>query len=157
MNNHLSDDPNYKLWVLLHQTRDVLHKVREKEVAKHGVTAVQSAVLFIISANGGEDVTTATISNWLLREPHTISTTLTRMAKQGLIEKITNRDRGGELTVRLTKKGQDIYNKTTNIDIINEMLADISEEERELLRSLLTKVRSQGLKQLFSVKNTVYP
>lgn len=156
MNKHISEDPNYKLWVLLHQTRDVFHKVREKEVAKYGITAVQSAVLFVISANDGE-TTPGIISNWLLREPHTISTTLTRMEKQGLVNKIKNRGRGGELTIRLTEKGKQTYIETANIDIIKEMLSCVSEDERELLRSLLKKLRNKGLKYLFSPKNTVYP
>jgi len=156
MKKHISEDPNYQLWVLFHQTRDVLHKVREKEVAKYGITAVQSAVLFIISANGGE-ATLTTISNWLLREPHTISTTLTRMEKQGFINKIKSKELGGGLIIRLTKKGWQAYDKTANIDLINEMLAGISEDERETLRSLLKKVRSKALKYLFSQKNTVYP
>src|SRR3972149_3534581 len=100
MNKHLSEDPNYRLWILLHQTRDVFHKVRKKEVAKYGITATQSAVLFIISANGGQ-ATPTVISNWFLREPHTISSVLTRMEKQGLVSKIRNKERGGELTIRL--------------------------------------------------------
>ena len=82
MNNKLSEDPVYKLWVLLHQARDVLHKVREREVDKYGVTAEQSASPFLISANGGS-VTPSLISNWMLREPHTISVLLNKMEEQG--------------------------------------------------------------------------
>ncbi len=156
MNKHLSEDPNYRLWILLHQVRDVFHKVREKEVAKYGITATQSAVLFIISANGGEATPTA-ISNWFLREPHTISSVLTRMEKQGLVNKIRNKERGGELTIRLTEKGNQTYAKTTNIDIIKEMLSCIPEDDRELLRSLLKKLRNKGLKYLFAQKSTIHP
>ena len=153
MNKQLYEDPIYKLWVLLHQTRDVLHKVREREVDKYGITAVQSAILFIISANKGS-VTPSLISNWLLREPHTISSIIGRMEKQGLVEKTRKIGANVELIITLTEKGRQIYEKTSNIESIREMLSCLPEKEREQLHSSLKKLRDKGLSQLLLQKIT---
>ncbi len=156
MDNQLYKDPVYKLWVLLHQTRDVLHKVREQEVAKYGVTAVQSAVLFVISSNEGK-ATPSLISNWLMREPHTISSILTRMEKQGLVEKRKRSEGNVELIVSLTEKGRRIYSKTSNIELIRKILSCISEEELKHLSLLLKKLRDKGLSYFLSQKSSIYP
>src|SRR3972149_2873596 len=98
MKGHLSENPVYQLWVLLHQTRDVLHKVREKEVARFGITATQSAVLFIISALG-ETPPPTMIPRWLRREPHSISNILARMEREGFIKKLPNPENPGETLI----------------------------------------------------------
>ena len=98
MSTNLWEDPVYQLWAVLHQARDASHKAREREVAKYGISAVQSAVLFVISANGGR-TNSLTISQWLLRELHTTSNILSRMEKMGLITKEKNWAKNGELTV----------------------------------------------------------
>ena len=156
MSEHLSENPYYKLWVMLHQTRDSLHKVREKEVAKYGITATQSAVLFIISALG-DKATQTQISRWLLREPHSISNILARMEKQGYINKTMNPENKGEMLVRLTDKGNQSYKKTSNIDLIKEIFSCLSEEERLQLSSSLKKLRDSTLRHLIELNGVPYP
>lgn len=156
MKGHLSENPTYQLWVLLHQTRDALHKVREKEVAKYGITATQSAILFIISALGGK-ATLTMISHWILREPHSISSILTRMEKQGFIRKQRNPENQGEVIVSLTEKGKQSFEKTSNIDLIQEILSCLSGEERQQLASSLMKLRDNALRYLIELKYVPYP
>jgi len=153
MDKALSQDPDYRVWVLLHQARDVLHKVREREVAEYGITAVQSAVLFVIYSNEGK-VTPTLISNWLLREPHTISSIISRMEKLGLVEKTKKPGPNAELSITLTEKGRQAYHKIENIDLIREMLSCLSEEERKQLGSLLKRLRDKGLSYLLLQKIT---
>ncbi len=156
METNLWDSPIYQLWVLLHQARDASYKAMEREVAKHGVSAVQSAVLFVISANGGK-ATSLTISRWLLRELHTTSNILTRMEKIGLITKKKNPAKNGELTVSLTEKGREAYIKTTEIALVNEILSCLSEGERQELSVYLKRVRDKALTFLIEEKSTPYP
>jgi DNA-binding MarR family transcriptional regulator len=156
MTEHLAENPYYQLWVLLHQTRDALHKVREKEVARYNITATQSAVLFIIDALG-EKATPRLISSWFLREPHSISSILTRMEKQGLITKQRNPDNLGELKISLTEKGRQTYDKSCNIDLIKEILGSLSGEERKLLAAFLVTLRDQALQHLIELPYVPFP
>jgi MarR family transcriptional regulator, organic hydroperoxide resistance regulator len=156
MNTNLWDDPVYQLWVVLHQARDASHKARERELAKYGISAVQTVVLFVISANGGKTSAT-TISNWALRELHTISSILSRMEKMGLITKEKDWTKNGELTVSLTEKGKQAYQKTTDISLINNILCCLSEEERSQLMQYLKKIRDKALPYLVEEKVTAYP
>jgi len=64
MKNRLSVDQDYKLWVLLHQTRDVMFKAREKEFRKYGITSIQAAVLSIVKTIEGK-ATPSEIARWL--------------------------------------------------------------------------------------------
>ena len=156
MKGHLSENPIYQLWVLLHQTRDVFHKVREKEVARYGITATQCAVLFIISSLGNK-ATPTMISRWLLREPHSISSILARMEKQGFIRKERNPENPAESLIILTDKGQQAYEKTSDITLINEIFGCLSEEEKRGLVSSLMKLRNNALRNLFEMNYTPYP
>jgi DNA-binding MarR family transcriptional regulator len=156
MRRKLYKDPDYQLWVLLQQARDAANKVREREVAKYGLTAIQAAVLFVISSNGGQ-ATSTTISDWLLREQHTVSSTLSRMERYGLVKKIKNPAKHGELTVNLTAKGKKACRKIGNIEIIKELLSGIPKENRQQFFSYLKNIRDKALTHLFTEKTTPYP
>ena len=111
------------------------------------------AILFVISANGGS-VTPSLISNWMLREPHTISSIISRMEKQGLVEKTRKIGGNVEIIITLTEKGRQIYGKISNIESIREMLSCLPEEEREQLSLSLKKLRDKGLSHLLLQKIT---
>ena len=156
MGSRLFEDLDYQLWVLIQQTRDVVTKVREREMAKHGLTFIQSAVMFVINSNGGQ-ATSANISDWLLREQHTVSSTLSRMTRDGLVYKVKNRARHGELTVGLTEKGKEALKNIENIETIKGLLSVIPEEDRQRLFSQLKSVRDKALTYLSLEKTAPYP
>ena len=79
-----SVDRDFKLWVLLHQTRDAVHKSAEKELRRFGLSPMEAALLFAVHAIG-ERATPAEISRWLFRESHSVSGLLDRMEKKGLV------------------------------------------------------------------------
>jgi MarR family transcriptional regulator, organic hydroperoxide resistance regulator len=155
MFNELANDSSYKLWVLLRQARDVLHKIREQEVAEFGITAEQAAVLFIVAHNEGK-ATPSLIASRLLREPHTISSILSRMEKQSLIEKKRKSEGNVEILVNLTEKGSRLYTKTSDMKLIRKLLSCIPEEEHEHISMLLKSVRDKGLSYLSSQRD-IYP
>ena len=78
---------DFELWVLLRHTVDAMLRAREKELRKTGISRIQSAVLFIVK-NIATPATPLAISRRLLREPHSTSELLSRMAKKGLVKKV---------------------------------------------------------------------
>jgi DNA-binding MarR family transcriptional regulator len=137
----LFDDPNMNLWILLDQTRDVVAKCREVELNQFQLTRVQAAVLYIlIKENRG--MTIAEISNWNLRELHSVLSLINRMAKIGFIRKIRNRE-SGKINVVITEAGVNAYINSTRRSI--EMIfSSIEPEEKEQLESILKKIRAKG-------------
>ena len=157
MIKQLSEDKDYKLWALLHQTRSALFKVREKDVSQYGVTAAQSAALFMISTLG-EKATPSLISKGLIREPHTTSSLLARMEKLGLIKKSRSLGKRSETIVSLTERGQQIYYEiVNNINTIREMMSCLSDEEYQIMYSCLKKLRDKALTYLIEMRDVPYP
>ena len=147
MIKQLSKDRDYILWVLLHQTRSAVFKVREKDVSKYGLTAAQSAVLFVISAVEGK-ATPAKIARWLFREAHSVAGLLNRMEKQGLIRKTKDLDKKNLIRVTLTEKGEQLCYLVSERGTLNRILAGLPEEQRQQLESILHILLDRALKEL---------
>ena len=56
-------------------------KLGQKELSQYGVTMEQSAILTRIAAPGRK-ATTAEISRWLIREPHSVAYVLDRTERK---------------------------------------------------------------------------
>ena len=151
MKSHSSDDRDYILWVLLCQARDAVFKARNKELSQFDISAVQAAVLFVIKTIE-EEATPTGISRWLLRQPHTISTLLTRMEKEGLVTKAKNLGKKREIKITLTEKGEQAYGQSLKRESIREVMSYLSEEERQQLSSSLEKIRDKALNNSTTVK-----
>lgn len=156
MKNHLSDVQDFKLWVLLQQARDVMFRAREKKMRQYGISARQAAVLFVIKTIG-EKATPTEIAKWLLREPHTISSLLTRMEKEGLVNKSNNLCKKRQIKITLTEKGEQAYNHSLKRESIRETMSCLSEEERQQLGPLLEKIRDKALRNLTTVEEVPFP
>jgi len=156
MKNHLPDDQDYKLWVLLCQARDVMVRARYKELSQYGISTRQAAVMFVLEAIEGK-VTPTEVSRWLLREPHTISSILTRMEKEGLVSKTKDLGKKREINVNLTEKGKQAYSQSLSRESIRGIMSCLSEEERQQLGSLLERLRDKALKNLTTVKKVPFP
>ena len=135
------------LWVMLHQARDAIFKIREKELQKYGISATKASVLFNVVAIGHE-ATPARISRHLLRESHSVSSILDRMEKQGLVSKAKDLDRKNKVRVFLTDKGWQVYQTTAKRKSIRRIMSCLSDEERQQLASSLKKLRTKALKEL---------
>ena len=156
MKNHSSDEHFYQLWVLLNQARDAAFRAREKELSVYGLTGIQAGVLFVIKTIG-EKATPSEISRWLLREPHTISSLVDRMQKEGLVTKARKPGKKREIMVTLTEKGAQAYNQSLNRGSIKEIMSCLSEQELRQLRPLLERIRDKSLKELITVKEVPFP
>lgn len=147
MENSSFTDQDFNLWRLLVETRDVILKVRAKELRQYNISTGESAALFIIQAIG-DKATPAEISRWLVRERHSVSELVSRMEKEGLVRKEKDLDRRNLVRVVLTEKGYEAYRQTTKRKSIHKMMSSLSEEERQQLRSCLQKLRNKALKTL---------
>ena len=137
---------NY-LWIMLHQTRDAIFKLRERELKKIGISTPKAEILFTIEAIGYR-ATPSEISRHLLREFHSVSSILSRMEKQGLVKKVNDLDRKNLVRVCLTDKGRQVYHEAVKRKTILEILSCLSETEGQQLESSLKKLRDEALKEL---------
>ncbi len=157
MNKWFLEDKNYLLWWLIGQARDTLYLVRSKEIREYGITPRQVSVLFTIKVL--EDIegkaTLSKISEWLLNEPHTVSRIVSRMVKDGFLKK-TRDKMGNELKISLTEKGEQTYQLAIKSDSLQDVMVEISEEDRQQLFVILKRLRDQALKKI-DVKNIPFP
>ena len=156
MKNHSSSDQDFELWILLNQVRDVLLKACEKELRPYGITATQAAALFTIEAIGNE-ATATEISQWLLREHHSVSGLLSRMEKEGLINRSKDFPPKSLARVTLTEKGRQVYYQSAKKVSIRNTMRVLSQEERQQLSLLLKKLRDDGLKRLLEGLTPPFP
>lgn len=147
MPNNSSEDRDYNLWVLLHQTRDATYNAREKELRQYGISPMEAAVLFIIQAIGDE-ATPAEISRWLFRKQHSVTALLVRMEKKGLVKKTRDLARKNMVRVTITEKGNQAHSNSANRDSIHKTMSTLSEEEHRQLSASLLKVRDVALKEI---------
>lgn len=143
----LSDDLDYKLFVLLRQAGHVIYKSSEKELRKNGISIVEHAVLFIIQSIGHK-ATPAEISRWMVRERNSISALLTRMEKKGLIRMTKDLDRKNMLRVSLTKKGKQVYDISTKMETIHSILSTFPKEVIIQLIASLKELRDRAMEEI---------
>lgn len=156
MTQSRSFDRDFKLWVLLHQTRDAVHKTAEKELRRFGLSPMEAALIFAVHSIG-ERATPAEISRWLFRESHSVSGLLDRMAKKGLVRRSKDLDKKNLVRVSLTEKAQQFYNTYAEIKAIDTVLSSLSEEEREQLGASLEKLRDTALDTLGVEREMPFP
>jgi len=144
-------DADNNLWLLLQQTRDTIATARGKELGKYGLSNIESALLFAISAiyaDGSQQATPTEISRWLFRKPHSISALVRRMEKKGLVTCTHDLGKKNLVRIALTDEGRKAYRQSTKRVSIRKALSSLSEEERRQLWSCLKVLRDATLKQL---------
>ena len=139
-----SFDRDFKLWVLLHQTRDAIQKTADKELRRFGLSPMEAALIFAVHSIG-ERATPAEISRWLFRESHSVSGLLDRMQKKGLVRRSKDLDKKNLVRVSLTDKARQFYNAYAEMKAIDTVLSCLSEEERDCLGASLEKLRDKAL------------
>lgn len=135
------------LWMMLHQSRDAIFKLRERELNKFGISTPKAEILCTIQ-DIGYLATPTEISRRVLREFHSVSSIISRMEKQGLVKKIHDMGRKNLTRICLTDKGKQIYHEVSNRKTIVDILSCLSETERKQMLSSLRKVRNEALRKL---------
>jgi len=136
-------DQGFNLWILLAQTRALLFNAGEVELSKWGISLMQGWTIFTIKAIG-ERATPAEISRWLGREPHTVSSLLSRMVAQGLVVKEKSLDKKNLVRIRLTEKGERLYHEAIGMKPMHDIISVLNREEHQQLKTLLGKLRDKA-------------
>ena len=140
-------DPDFNLWILLAQTRALLFAAGEQELSRFGISLMQGWTMFTIKAIG-ERATPAEIARWLGREPHTVSSLLSRMVEIGLVKKEKSLDKKNLVRIRLTAKGEKIYSEAIGMRSMHDILSALTKEERTCLKNALEKLRASVQEKL---------
>ena len=156
MENNISEDKDYNLWVLLHQAKDAIYSAREKELDQYGISPMQAGVLFIINAIGGK-AKIAEISRWVFREPHSVSGILNRMEKKGLVRKAEESGKKPRVSFTITAKGKKAFSESLKRESIREIMSCLSEEEHQQLTSSLKKLRDKALTKSITIGKLPFP
>jgi len=138
---------DYLLMRLIAQTRHAIQKARLKELAPFKISPRKAATLMTIVASGGE-VSAYKIAKWFILEPSSISLLLQKMEKEGLVKRIKTQDKRRSFRLKLTAKGNKVYDEVKTYESYHRAMTVLNKEQRKQLKSLLTILRDGILKQL---------
>ncbi len=156
MNSRQSHDPNFETWLLLAQTRRAMFRARSERLLKFGISPRQAAMMFMI-INLGEKATPSELARCLFREPHSVSELVDRMEKAGLVRRVSDLAKRNLVRVELTDKGRDIYEHSLAEEPVHRIMASLSNEEHEQLRTILGKLWDEAVKELGMEKREPFP
>jgi len=141
------DNIGFEVWAILNRTRHLMYKARQKELDQYGISVRNAAVLNAVLILG-KQATPGRIGQLLFLEQHSISETLTRMERKGLIKKIRDLDKKSSIRIEITDDGHELFQKSLKHESINDIMSVLSQEETLQLQSLLLTVREKVAKQL---------
>jgi DNA-binding MarR family transcriptional regulator len=151
-----AQDEDQDLWFLLTHARYAIFRAREKELQRYGVSPEQVGLLFVVQALGNK-ATPAALSRHILRQPHTVSALVDRMARRGLVKKVKDLDRKNLVRVVMTEKGQKTYDLSTKRGPIHRIFNTISAEEKKKFRETLEKLLAKARKEIGLDKEDIFP
>jgi DNA-binding MarR family transcriptional regulator len=145
----LSSDPDYGVWVALTRARDAVFKVRGFELAGYGLSPIETLVLFLVF-DARENPTPADLSRLILREHNSVSGLLRRMESKGLLQRSRDTARRNVWRVNLTTKGKEACLGAMKIEVLHAVMSEVSESEKQALQAYLNKIADRALALLAS-------
>jgi DNA-binding MarR family transcriptional regulator len=152
----LTMDEDSQLWVLVFQTRDLIFKLRQRELRQYRISVEEAASLGVLNAIG-DKATPAIVARWMIREHHSVLGIMSRMEKRGLVKKTKDLERKNIVRISLTEKGRQALEQSTKRESIHEIMSHMTEDERRELRLLLEKLRRLALKGLGIEQEPPFP
>jgi MarR family transcriptional regulator, organic hydroperoxide resistance regulator len=142
-----AEDEDQDLWLLLTHARYAIFRAREKELQRYGVSPEQVGLLFVVQALGNK-ATPAALARHIIRQPHTVSALVDRMARRGLVKKVKDLDRKNLVRVVMTEKGKKTYDVSTKRGPIHRIFATMTTEEKRVFRKQLEKLLATARKEI---------
>ncbi|MCC7446209.1 MAG: MarR family transcriptional regulator [Anaerolineae bacterium] len=134
-------------------TYHVVENLAEKQVSRYGLSLAKMRILWWLKMRDDEDIEgggllPSELSRFQGVTPNTMSSLLTSLRESGLIEQINHPLDRRKRIIRITTSGLDLLKQVgpEHANFLREMFADLSEEERHILITLLKKIT-------FSVRN----
>ncbi len=138
--NTKRNDPDINLFILLHQTENIISNAIDIELKNFRVTQPQVTILTMLSRED-RPVTLDELANWSLKEFSSVFTLINRMEKNGLVKK-TKKNNDAKTYVTLTKKGSVLYHQKVTERSIRAIFDTLSEDEKKQIDVLLKKLRN---------------
>jgi len=133
--------------MLLVGARATMWKARDKELRRYGLSVMKATVLFTIDALK-HYTTPAEISRWIYRKPNSVSMLLSRMERDGLIEKVSDLDRKNLVRAVMTPKGEEVLLQASKRETIDRIMSCLSDDEAKRLYQSLEKIIDCSLREL---------
>ena len=146
-----SVDDDLSLWALIGRVGRLVLKANETEMQQFGLSGMQAAALFAVSALGAA-ATPAEISRWLFRQPHSVLGLLRRMEDDGLVRCVKQKKC---VNVELTSEGSKKVALISRREAVHRMMSCLNDDERRVLASSLEKLRLQAIAEL-GLRDTRY-
>jgi DNA-binding MarR family transcriptional regulator len=135
-------DVHYSERLLGHVKRaeQATQAAKEHVLRDYGITPAQQAALAILSDHDG--ITAAELARKCAVTPQTMTSTVGRLEKRGLIERIPHPLHGTLIEIRLTRHGRDLFDRAdAQVAALDAALAgDLTATELDTLKTLLAKV-----------------
>ena len=125
--------------LLMGRARHAMLNARQKEVSPYHISPQQAYLLFILYSVGHK-ATLPELVRYTRKNINTLSAELTRMAKDGLVQKTHETPKSTILTIQLTAKGLEMYENTKKLKSDKAIMSALSEKERQCLISMLNKI-----------------
>lgn len=144
----LLDNERY-VWLLIGQARHIMTKARQKELAPYEIFPQQAQIIDVLYELGRKATLTelAKVSD---RGVASISAQLTRMEKDGLVEKFRENRKSALKKFSLTEKGVNAHEIISKRESIRAVMSVLSEEEYQQLIPTLKKIIDSSEKYLNS-------
>jgi DNA-binding MarR family transcriptional regulator len=136
-----------RLWVALQQAANFMLDVREKDVARFGVTNMESAILNAVHEIGYESTPVRITRRISILKQHSVSEVLNAMEKKGLVTKHNDLPRKNLVRIELTQKGLESLKMVSTRESILRMFAALSKREKKQLEPILDKLVKEALKE----------
>jgi DNA-binding MarR family transcriptional regulator len=139
----ISPSKVHALYPLFHNTDVIISRARELELASFGLTLEHGVLLHSLIKMGGS-ATLDEITEKTMRQYHSVSTLVNRMARLGLLKKVKYSDKK-KFQVSITDKGLSLYNQAT-CNSLNMIFSVLSPEDQKTfakyLQLLIDKARN---------------
>ena len=145
-------DKYFEVWELLARTQHAMYNAREMQLREYGITPTQAYILLRVYQLNNK-ATQAQIANFIFRKQNTVSVNVKRMEKQSLLKRNRNKNPKNLITLSLTKKGEEIYQKTLNRETISNIMSSLSKEQIEQLRDYLEILFTAAANELAKFSN----
>jgi DNA-binding MarR family transcriptional regulator len=126
---------DFELWIVFNRTRNSMYRLRELELDQLGLTVEQSAILYLLTRQGGS-ASAKTIEYLTLRQHHSISTLVNRMIKMDLVTRKKSPD-SKRFDILITTHGEELHVQAP-IHSIEMVFSSLKAKDRERLHGYLT-------------------
>jgi DNA-binding MarR family transcriptional regulator len=143
--NHAIHEINNRLFFRLFQVANTLHTKGTQAVEELGVTTQQWSVLGALSRPQVKDgMSIGDLSRFLLVSRQNLTGLLSRLERDGLIERVTSEDDRRSRKVKLSSQGQILWTKLQEPihNFYNEALKDLSFDDRLAFIHYFTKLQT---------------